>query len=260
VRGQKSAGHDDSGRIDPYRPATAKPPAAVEATCDPATERARPRAREERTVSSRYRRGALAALFGVCCLTIALELPAFRPPTGGWRTDVLVVGGVAVVAGVLDIVLTPGDAVPRSVPTAMQAARIADVRERIDDDATPRYASSDDGVRLFVDGATLSPVGASLLAALERDPTEGATASDDIVARLADVATGRFELAADVRPVETDGVAAVVVTDAIGDPAAVDAPVASLLAVGLVRGRGEALTVDAEEEADGRVRLTYRSE
>ncbi|GGN16747.1 hypothetical protein [Halarchaeum nitratireducens] len=211
-------------------------------------------------MSGRYRRGALAALFGVCCLTIAVELPAFRPPTGGWRADVLVVGGVAFVAGVLDIVLTPGGAVPRSVPAAMQAARNADVSERIDDDATPRYASSDGGVRLLVDGATLSPVGVHLLAAIERDPIGGATAPETVTARLADVATGRFELAGDVRPVETDGVAAVVVTDAIGDPAAVDAPVASLLAVGLVRSRDEALTVDAEAEADGRVRLTYRSE
>ncbi|GGM65126.1 hypothetical protein J2752_000338 [Halarchaeum rubridurum] len=217
-------------------------------------------------MSGRYRRGALAALFGVCCLTVALELPAFRPPTGGWRTDLLALGGVALVAGVLDVLLTPGDAVPGLVPAAMQAARSADVEARVGDAATPRYVAGDDGddVRLVLGDETFAPVGGHLLAALERDPLDGATAPDAVVARLADVATGRFELAADVRPVETDAdaAAAVVVREAVGDPTAVDAPVASLLAVGVARGHGsdEAVRVDAERDGEGRVRLTYRYE
>ncbi|GAA0307714.1 hypothetical protein [Halarchaeum salinum] len=211
-------------------------------------------------MSGRYRRGALAALIGVCCLTVALDLPAFRPPTGGWRTDVLAIGGVAIVAGVLDIVLTAGDATPRSVPAAIQAARSADIEAHIDEDATRRYVPTTDGVRLHIEDVPLDPVGAHLLASLDRDPLDGATAPDTVTARLADVATGRFELAMDVRPVETDGVAAVVVTDAVGDPTAVDAPIASLLAVGLARAHDRPMIVDAANEGGDGVRLTYRYE
>lgn len=214
--------------------------------------------------------GALCALVGVLLGTLGVSLPAlvpWSPPV--WGTLLLAFGGVAAVAGVLDVLLSPGNAVPRAVAAALHDARAADVGARVDPDTVRRVYHPDGTLALVapdteLDGATaddaavtLEPVGAALL---ERVPgIDGADDRAALVARLADAATGRFELADDVTPLAvTEARVRVAVADClVGDPAAVDHPVASLFGVALAADADAAVVVDVSRGDDGTV-LTVR--
>ncbi|QLC34905.1 hypothetical protein EFA46_011635 (plasmid) [Halarchaeum sp. CBA1220] len=214
--------------------------------------------------------GTLCVLVGVLLGTLGASLPAFvpwSPPV--WGTLLLALGGVAAVAGVLDVFLSPGTAVPHAVAAALHDARAADVGARVDTDAVRRVYRPDGTLALVasdtaLDGVpgddaavTLEPVGAALL-----ERVSGIDGADDraaLVARLADAATGRFELADAVTPLAvTEAHVRVAVADSlVGDPAAVDHPVASLFGVALAADADAPVAVELSQEDDTTV-LTVR--
>lgn len=196
--------------------------------------------------------GVAAAVVGACLLAVGVFAP--DSVVAAHRTLVLSFGGVAVVAGVLDVLLSPGGATPPAVAGALHAARTADAAATVGtaglserrwylpggDDAvlyvpeTGDEPAPDDAVAARdAPGATFDAVGRHLIAELDTGALDG---SPDVVgARLADAAAERFELAEEVRVVEATETTLTVLAEGAGagDPGGFDHPIVGLLGVGV---------------------------
>ncbi|PAU85617.1 hypothetical protein CK500_02650 [Halorubrum salipaludis] len=198
------------------------------------------------------------AALGVALVAGGAVAPAFE-------TLLFVWGGTALFVALLLRFVATGDTVSAAVATDIYTAAAGNAR-RGSPAGDHRYVSGADGVELVVGDSAFDAVGERLLATsgvLEADAAvvdggtaDGEAAIDERLAVLADVLVNDLELARRARASTDGGVATVTVTGSrVGTTELFDHPVASVVGVGLARGRDAPVAVEATVE-DGELVVT----
>lgn len=181
------------------------------------------------------------AVLGTALVVVGLFVPAFE-------TLLFVWGGTALFVALFLRFVATRDTVSSAVATDIYTATAANARQGSPEEEH-RYVSDADGVALVVGGRVFDAVGDRLLAtsgALEADATvDDGPAVDERLAILADVLVNDLELANRARASSDGEVATMTVTGSrIGAAELFDHPVASVVGVGLARGREVPVAVD----------------
>lgn len=196
------------------------------------------------------------------------------------RTVLFALGGTGVFAGVLTYVITPERFIAASVGTQLFEATRSERAAMIDElglRGEPVYVASGDNVRLFVPrhndvplpqsadltdlfvvpnetdhgGISLFPMGVPLFQEFSATTTQSLDSTPETIAPvITDAVVELFELADSGTyniDTETNRITFEFTGAGLGDPTALDHPIASFLAVGLVTGLEYPVTVETTE-------------
>lgn len=180
-------------------------------------------------------------LIGVGLVAGGMFVPAFE-------TLLFVWGGTALFVALLLRFVMTGSTLSSRVTTDVYATLAGNAR-RNSPQGDHRYVTDDDGVALVVGDSGFDAVGERLLATCDALETDGGTGDspsvDDRLTVLADVLVNDLELADRVRAsVDGDVATVTVVGSRVGTTELFDHPVASVVGVGLARGRTDPIAVE----------------